>query len=46
MNERDTLKINRLGHLEIGGMDTVEIAGKFGTPVYVFDEAQDRKSVV
>ncbi len=42
MNERDTLKINRLGHLEIGGMDTVEIAGKFGTPVYVFDEAHIR----
>lgn len=42
MNERDTLKINRLGHLEIGGMDTVEIAGKFGTPVYVFDEGHIR----
>ena len=42
MNERDTLKINEKGHLEIGGMDAVEIAEKFGTPVYVFDEAHIR----
>lgn len=38
MNERETLKINDKGHLEIGGADTVELAGKFGTPLYVFDE--------
>ena len=43
MNERDTLKINKKGHLEIGGMDAVDIANKFGTPVYVFDEAYIRK---
>ncbi len=42
MNERTTLKINENGHLEIGGMDTVDIAKKFGTPVYVFDEAHLR----
>jgi len=42
MNERATLKINPKGHLEIGGMDTVDIANKFGTPVYVFDEAHIR----
>jgi len=42
MNERSTLKVNKLGHLEIGGMDTVEIAEKFGTPLYVFDEAYIR----
>lgn len=42
MNERDTLKINDKGHLEIGGMDTVDIAEKFGTPLYVFDEAHIR----
>lgn len=42
MNERDTLRINAKGHLEIGGMDAVEIAEKFGTPVYVFDEAHIR----
>ncbi len=42
MNERDTLKINGDGHLEIGGMDAVEIAKQFKTPVYVFDEAHIR----
>ena len=42
MNERDTLKINDKGHLEIGGMDAVEIAKKFGTPIYVFDEQHIR----
>ncbi|MCD8308954.1 MAG: diaminopimelate decarboxylase [Clostridia bacterium] len=38
MNERDTLKINLAGHLEIGGCDCVDLAEKFGTPLYVFDE--------
>ena len=43
MNERETLKINALGHLEIGGADCVDLAKKFGTPLYVFDEAYIRK---
>lgn len=43
MNERDTLRINENGHLEIGGADTVELAQKFGTPLYVFDEAYIRR---
>ncbi len=43
MNERDTLKINERGHLEIGGADCVALAQKFGTPVYLFDEAYIRK---
>ena len=43
MNLRETLKINEKGHLEIGGMDTVDIAEKFGTPLYVFDEDYIRK---
>ena len=42
MNERDTLKINDKGHLEIGGMDTVDIAKQFGTPLYVYDEKHIR----
>lgn len=42
MNTRDTLKINQNGHLEIGGADCVELADEFGTPLYVFDEAQIR----
>lgn len=32
------LDINSLGHLTIGGMDTVELAEKFGTPAYILDE--------
>lgn len=43
MNERDTLKINGKGHLEIGGADCTELAERFGTPLYVFDEAYIRK---
>lgn len=43
MNARDTLKINNDGHLEIGGADAVELAQRFGTPLYVFDEAHIRK---
>ena len=38
MNERETLKINEKGHLEIGGADCVDLAERFGTPVYLFDE--------
>ena len=32
-----TVAVNALGHLEIGGCDTVELAKKFGTPLYVLD---------
>lgn len=34
-----TQTINADGHLEIGGCDTVELARRFGTPLYVLDEA-------
>ena len=43
MNERETLKINHNGHLEIGGADCVALAKQFGTPLYVFDENYIRK---
>ncbi len=43
MNTRETLKINGLGHLELGGADCVELAKEFGTPLYLFDEAYIRK---
>lgn len=33
-----TTKINEKGHLEIGGCDLVDLAEKYGTPLYVFDE--------
>ncbi len=38
-----TSKINEKGHLEIGGVDTVAIAKKYGTPVFVYDTALIRK---
>lgn len=43
MYERESLKINNNGHLEVGGADCVELAKTFGTPLYVFDEAYIRK---
>ncbi len=43
MNERESLKINNQGHLEIGGVDCVTLAKEFGTPLYVMDEAYIRK---
>ena len=34
----DNLGVNEKGNLTIGGMDTVELANDFGTPLYVMDE--------
>lgn len=34
-----TARTNASDHLEIGGCDTVELARRFGTPLYIFDEA-------
>ena len=34
-----TQRINAQGHLEVGGCDTIELARRFGTPLYVMDEA-------
>src|SRR5699024_1295784 len=37
-------KINNLGHLEIGGLDTIDLAKKYGTPLYVYDVSLIRKN--
>jgi len=37
------LSVNGQGHLCIGGRDTVELAEKYGTPLYVFDEDRIRE---
>ncbi|WP_216830445.1 diaminopimelate decarboxylase [Alkalihalobacterium elongatum] len=37
MHLHGTSRINDLGHLEIGGIDTVELASKYGTPLFVYD---------
>jgi len=34
-----TAGVNAAGHLAIGGCDTVDLAAIYGTPLYVFDEA-------
>ena len=39
----DCLDVNAQGHLTIGGLDTVELAKEFGTPVYIMDENQIRQ---
>ncbi|GAV22326.1 diaminopimelate decarboxylase [Carboxydothermus pertinax] len=39
-----TMKVNEKGHLEIGGVDTVDLAREFGTPLYILDEAEFRKN--
>src|SRR3989442_13703793 len=33
-----TAGMTEAGHLTLGGCDAVELAGEFGTPLYVFDE--------
>ncbi|WP_449536817.1 diaminopimelate decarboxylase [Ferdinandcohnia sp. Marseille-Q9671] len=38
-----TSQVNEKGHLEIGGVDTVELAKQYGTPLYVYDVALIRE---
>jgi diaminopimelate decarboxylase len=44
MFNSDNLSINELGHLTVGEHDAVELARKFGTPLYVLDEDLMRKN--
>ncbi len=44
MKLQGTMQINDKGHLEIGGCDTVELAERFGTPLYVLDEQYFRQN--
>lgn len=34
-----TMKINQKDHLEIGGCDVVDLASRYGTPLYIMDES-------
>ncbi|WP_100372601.1 diaminopimelate decarboxylase [Bacillus sp. FJAT-45037] len=36
-------RINEKGHLEIGGVDTVELSSQYGTPLFVYDIALIRE---
>lgn len=40
----DCLGLNAMGHLTIGGRDTVELAQTYGTPLYVMDENEIRRA--
>lgn len=40
----DCLNVNEKGHLEIGGCDTIDLAEKYSTPLYVVDENEIRKN--
>ncbi len=37
------LAVNEQGHLTVGGMDTVELAKGYGTPLYIMDEGLIRE---
>ncbi len=39
----NNLSISEKGHLVFAGMDTVELAKKYGTPLYLLDEAKIRE---
>ncbi len=38
-----TAEVNKTGHLVIGGCDTLDLAAKYGTPLYIFDELTLRR---
>lgn len=41
----DNLSVNEKGHLTFAGYDTVELAEKYGTPLYLMDEGKIRQHV-
>lgn len=40
----ECLQVNEKGHLSIGGCDTLELAARYQTPLYVMDETTIRES--
>lgn len=44
ITEYHPFPINENGHLEIGGIDTIKLAEKYGTPLYVYDVSMIRKN--
>ena len=38
-----TYRVNAAGHMEVGGVDLVDLALRHGTPLYVYDEATVRQ---
>lgn len=41
----ENLNVNEKGHLTIGGIDTVDLAQEYGTPLYVMDEQVVRNTL-
>ena len=39
----NNLSVNEKGHLSLAGVDTVDMAQKYGTPLYLFDENRIRE---
>lgn len=42
MNFRDSMNINKDGHLQVGGVDCCDLVKQYGTPLYVMDEGYIR----
>ena len=40
----DCIDVNEKGHLTVGGCDTVSLAEKYGTPLFVYSEDQVRQN--
>ncbi len=45
MNSQVTNQINQAGHLTIGGVDSLELAKEYGTPLVVYDVSQIRNQI-
>ena len=41
----DNIAINQKGHLTFAGMDTIDLAQKYGTPLYLMDENKIREHI-
>ena len=41
----DTYEVNTAGRMSVGGCDLSELAGEFGTPLYVYDETTLRSRI-
>lgn len=45
MNSQVTNQINQVGHLNIGGVDSIDLAREYGTPLVVYDVNQIRHQI-
>ena len=41
----DNITVNKKGHLQFAGFDTVDLAAKYGTPLYLMDENKIRQHI-